>query len=81
MGSFDVDGVGVGDSFGVDVGEDVIGEGVWVGDGVGDEPSKGIKPDKKTAKKATANTVKTKTVTATYCFFMMEHQYNYKFIC
>jgi hypothetical protein len=77
VGPFEGDGVGDG----VDVGEDVGGEGVWVGGGVGDEPLKGVKPDKETAKKVTTNTVKTKTVTATYCFFMMEHQYNYKFIC
>ncbi len=65
MGPFDVDGIDVGDVIGVDVEEDVGGEGVLVGGGVGDEPLKGIKPDKETAKKATTKTVKTKTVTAT----------------
>jgi hypothetical protein len=81
MGAFELDGVGVGDGLGVDVCEVVGSEGVWVGGGDGDESLKGVKPDKETAKKAATNAVETKTATTTYCFFMMELQYNFKFIC
>ena len=78
MGPFDAEGVVVGmDDW---VGEEVS-EGVWVGLGVGDESVIGVKKDKETAKKPTTNAVKTKTTIAVYCFFMMKHQCNYKFIC
>ena len=69
MGPFDIDGV-VG---GIDeeVGEEVS-EGVCVGVGVGDELFVGVKPGKETIKKPINIDVKTRTVTAIYCFFMMK---------
>jgi hypothetical protein len=78
VGPFNGEGIGnrVGDDIGVDVG--LV---VWVGVGVGDEPLKRVKPNKENTTKPTNNTVKTKTATTTYRFFMMKHQYNYKFIC